>query len=68
MEEFDLISEIDKRQKELMEAFVGGLPDWDTYLRIVGQYKGLEESKTLIHEAYIRQNNGDGPDADEQFE
>lgn len=64
MEEFDLISEIQDRQKELMQAFVDGLPDWESYLRILNQYRGLEESKAIIHNAYIRQNNGDGTDAE----
>ncbi len=68
MEEFDLISEIQDRQKELMQAFVDGLPDWESYLRILNQYRGLEESKSIIHAAYIRQNNGDGTDADTELE
>lgn len=60
MEESELLSIIEERQKELQEAFVNGtITDWEKYLTIFNQYKGLEESKILIHEAYIRQNNGD---------
>ncbi len=65
MEEVDLISEIENRQEELKSALVNGVPDWDTYLRIVNQYQGLDDSKVLIHAAYIRLNNGDGTDTDE---
>jgi hypothetical protein len=68
MDENDLILEIEKRQKELGLTFVNGLSDWDTYQKLVGTYQGLAEAKHIIHEVYIRLNNGDSTDADEETE
>lgn len=65
MDESDLILMIDERLKELEKVFVNGVPDWETYLRILNQYRGLEESKILIHDAYRRLNYGDSIGADE---
>ena len=66
MDEFELISEIEKCQEELSKAFVNGtISDWESYLKISNQYLGLEQSKAIIHEVYIRLNNGDTSDESE---
>lgn len=65
MEQSDLISEIEERQRELALALVSGVADWETYLKIVNQHIGLENAKSIIHEVYIRLNNGENESKDE---
>ncbi len=63
MEEDHLISDLDIRQEELCKALVNGGNDLAEDNKIRGRILGLEEAKSIIHEAYIRFNNGN-----DQFE
>lgn len=65
MEEFELISEIEKHQKELEVSLVNGVADWEMYIKVVNQIRGLEISKTVIRDVYTRFNNGESTDSDE---
>lgn len=59
MEESDLISEIDKRQKELGLALVNGGNNLADDNKIRGRILGLDEAKGIIHESFARFTDGD---------
>lgn len=59
MEESDLLSEINTRRKELEEALVNAGNDLAEDNKIRGKILGLDEAKGIIHEIYIRFNDGD---------
>jgi hypothetical protein len=63
IEQFTLA--IEERQKELVQALVDGVENWDTYLKLVSQINGLEQSKSIIHEVFEESSHYDGTDSEE---
>jgi hypothetical protein len=59
MEEIDLISEIESHQENLRKDLVNGGNDLSSDNKIRGMIIGLELAKGIIHESFVRLNNGE---------
>ena len=43
-----LIHRVKIRQAEIRESLAHGVPTWEAYQRIVGEYQGLQETMDMI--------------------